>query len=86
MVVVTVSAGMAFLSFNQIRPTQWAVRWTACLVLGGLAAYNYAAFGLPGSQYWIEENGFAAIFLMLLVGMGVGLLVAWIWERKSSRS
>jgi len=86
MVILMISAGITYLRFNQIRSAQWTVRWTACLFLGGLAAYNYAALGFPGSQGWIEKNGFSAIIVMLFIGMGVGLLAAWIWERRFSRA
>jgi len=85
MVILIVSAGITFLSMSQIRSIQWSLRWTICLILGGLAAYNYAAFGLPGSQASIDEFGFSAILIMLLVGMGFGLLAAWIWEKRSSK-
>jgi beta-N-acetylhexosaminidase len=86
MVILIVSAGITFLSVSQIRSVQWSIRWTICLILGGLAAYNYAAFGLPGSQSSIDEFGFSAILIMLLVGMGLGLLAAWIWEKRSSKT
>ena len=85
MVMLVVSAGMAFLGFSQIRSTQWALRWTVCVVLGGLVAYNYAALGLPGSKALVELNGFAAILIMMLIGMGLGLLGAWLWERYLAR-
>jgi hypothetical protein len=26
---------------SQVRTMVWSVRWTICLILGGLAAYNY---------------------------------------------
>ena len=86
MVILMISAGITYLRFNQIRSTQWTVRWTACLFLGGLAAYNYAALGLPGSQSCIEENGFSAIIVMLFIGMGLGLLAAWFWEKRSFKN
>ena len=86
MVILIVSAAITFLSTSQIRSVQWSIRWTTCLILGGLAAYNYAAFGLPGSQTSISQFGFSAILIMLLVGMGFGLLAAWIWEKWSSKT
>jgi hypothetical protein len=86
MVILIVSAAITFLSMSQIRSVQWSIRWTICLFLGGLAAYNYAAFGLPGSQASISEFGFSAILIMLVVGMGFGLLAGRIWERRSSKT
>lgn len=86
MVILIVSAAITFLSMSQIRSVQWSIRWSICLFLGGLAAYNYAAFGLPGSQASIGEFGFSAILIMLLFGMGFGLLAAWLWEKRSSKT
>jgi beta-N-acetylhexosaminidase len=86
MVMLIFSAGMVFYGFSQTRSTQWALRWTVSAVLGGLAAYNYAALGLPGSKSLIEVNGFAAILIMMLIGMGLGLLGVWLWERYSKRA
>ena len=85
-VILAVSGGITYLSFSQFRSIQWSVRWTACMILGGLAAFNYAALGLPGSQSWIQENGFSGILFMLAVGMGIGLLFAWIWERANKKT
>jgi beta-N-acetylhexosaminidase len=85
MVILIMSAGITYLSVSQIRSMQWSLRWTVCLVLGGLAAYNYAAFGLPGSQPWIESSGFSAILIMLLIGMAMGLLAAWAWESGATK-
>jgi beta-N-acetylhexosaminidase len=85
MVLLVVSGVMAFFSFNQIRSTKLALRWTFCIVLGGLASYNYAALGLPGSKMWIGANGFTGILVMMLVGMGLGLLAAWLWEIYTTR-
>jgi beta-N-acetylhexosaminidase len=83
--LLAVSGVLTFFSFSQIRSTQIALRWTICVILGGLAAYNYAALGFPGSKSWIEFNGFPAILIMVLVGIGLGLLSAWFWEFFNKR-
>ena len=81
MVILTVSGGISFLSLSQFRSVQWSVRWTACMILGGLAAYNYAALGFPGSPILIQEIGFSAILVLMAIGMCIGLLFAWVWDR-----
>jgi beta-N-acetylhexosaminidase len=83
--LLAVSGVLTFFSFSQIRSTQIALRWTICVILGGLAAYNYAALGFPGSKSWVELNGFPAILIMILVGIGLGLLSAWFWEFYNKR-
>jgi beta-N-acetylhexosaminidase len=83
---LAVSGVLTFFSFSQIRSTQMALRWTICVILGGLVAYNYAALGLPGSKPSIENNGFPAIIIMMLVGIGLGLLAAWSWEFYVTRA
>jgi hypothetical protein len=80
-----VCGAITFISFSQIRSLQLTIRWTMCLILGGLAGYNYAALGFPGSKTWIESNGFSSILVLMLIGMGLGLLVAWLWELNNAR-
>jgi beta-N-acetylhexosaminidase len=86
MILILFGAGMVFIIISQMRSLLWALRWTLCVVLGGLAAYNYSVFGLPGSAKWIESSGFAAILIMLVTGMSVGLLAAYSWERIATRN
>jgi beta-N-acetylhexosaminidase len=86
MVILAITAGILFFSFSQIRSAQWALRWTACAILGGLVAYNYAALGFAGSKSLIEEMGFNAILLLMILGLGLGLVGAWLWERYFTKS
>jgi hypothetical protein len=86
MVLLAAGGAVVYFSFGQNRSARLALRWTVCVIFGGLAAYNYAALGFPGSKSWIESNGFPAILIMMLAGMGLGLLAAWLWEFYSARS
>jgi beta-N-acetylhexosaminidase len=77
--------GLTFFAASRRRPLRWVLRWTFCVFLGGLAAYNYAALGLPGSASWLAQAGFMALCGMILVGIGAGLLAAFIWEQQDRR-
>jgi peptidoglycan/LPS O-acetylase OafA/YrhL len=86
MILIMFGGGMVFIIISQMRNLLWSLRWTLCVILGGLAAYNYSVFGLPGSPAWIQSSGFAAILIMLVAGMGLGLLCAFTWERITTRN
>jgi hypothetical protein len=86
MLFLLAAASFTFLVASRMRPLRWVLRWTLCAFLGGLAAYNYAALGLPGSAQWLAEAGFVALIWMMLLGIGVGLLAAFIWEGRERAS
>jgi beta-N-acetylhexosaminidase len=81
MIVLAALAGLTFLATTRRRSLRWALRWTFCVFLGGLAAYDYAAMGLPGSAAWLLATGFAALLAMIVLGVALGLLAAFLWER-----
>lgn len=85
MLILGSVAGLTFFAAGRRRPLRWVLRWTFCVFLGGLAAYNYAALGLPGSANWLAQAGFMALFGMILLGVGLGLLAAFIWEKRARR-
>ncbi len=62
---------------GQIR---WGVRGGFLALIGGLAAYNYLAMGLPGSENLLESSGALGILLITILGCLVGILAAWIWR------
>jgi beta-N-acetylhexosaminidase len=86
MLVLFAAASFTFLVVSRIRPFRWVLRWTLCAFLGGLAAYNYAALGLPGSAQWLAEAGIDSLEKLALLGAGVGLLAAFIWEQRARRA
>ncbi|MFZ5821610.1 MAG: glycoside hydrolase family 3 N-terminal domain-containing protein [Chloroflexota bacterium] len=63
---------------------RWGWRWGLCALLGGLAGYNYAALGLPGSVSLTLENGVAGLLVVTGGGELLGLALAWLWARRSS--
>jgi beta-N-acetylhexosaminidase len=62
---------------------QWGIRWTLCAALGGLGAYNYLAFGLPGGKGWLMKSGFWGMGGIIFAGILGGLAVGWLWRKLS---
>jgi len=85
LLLITVAL-LTFFAASRARPARWVLRWTLCVVLGGLVGYNYAALRLPGSVEWLSTAGFSALLWMMLAGVGLGLLVAFLWELRERGS
>ncbi len=59
-----------------------AFRWALGIALGGLAAYNYLAFGLFGSMNWLVIRGISGLITFVIFGELLGFIVGWIWSRR----
>lgn len=76
------SAILAFWAVSRIISPRWGLRWALCVLLGGLAAYNYLALGLPGAAEWIaSEAGAFGVLILTLAGEALGVLAAWVWQQ-----
>ena len=85
MIAVIGGALLTFWAMSRLVSRRWGLRWALCVFLGGLAAYNYLALGLPGAANWIATPAGAFRALMLtLAGELIGSLAAWIWMRLFS--
>ncbi len=76
--------GLGYLAFwlgGKIFSTRWGLRWAFCVFMGGLLAYNYLAFGLPGSADWIKLHGLPGILGVVILGAGLGLGGGWLWVK-----
>ncbi|MBU4225737.1 MAG: hypothetical protein KKC71_07940, partial [Chloroflexi bacterium] len=76
--------GLAYLAFwlgGRTFSTRWGLRWAFCVFMGGLLAYNYLAFGLPGSADWIKLHGLPGILGVVILGAGLGLGCGWVWVK-----
>jgi len=72
----------------RLSAARWGLRWGLCMLIGGLAAYNYIALDLPGSQAVVGKGGSGGVLLVSLAGVALGAMTAWIWrsvERKAER-
>ncbi len=85
MLVLLALAGGTALTFwaaRSLLSVQWALRFSLCVILGGLASYNYLALGLPGAAGWVASGGGAfSILILTFVGEAIGLIGAWVWLR-----
>ncbi len=76
--------GLAYSAFwlgGRTFSTRWGLRWAFCVFMGGLLAYNYLAFGLPGSADWIKLHGLPGILGVVILGAVLGLGGGWLWVK-----
>ncbi len=69
-------------SLAQVR---WGLRWAMCVVIGGLAAYNYLALDLPGSQALIEKGVTSGTVIVTVIGVFLGALAGGVWRWSEER-
>lgn len=87
MLMTTVVGLISYRLAAYIGQVRWGVRSGFMALIGGLAAYNYLALGLPGSQNLLNSAGSWGIILVTLLGCAVGIIAAWSWRalRTSSK-
>jgi beta-N-acetylhexosaminidase len=80
-------AGMAVVYWLglQFAEARWAARWALLALLGGLAAYNYLVLDMPGSVFWVDDQGMSAFLQAILLGQVMGFLGGWVWRLMSER-
>lgn len=71
--------------FSLVGQTRWGMRAGFLTLIGGLAAYSYLALQLPGSQSIINRSIPQGVFITTLVGISLGLLLAWVWRSLASK-
>jgi len=79
--------GLAYLALwlgGRIFSKRWGLRWSFCVILGGLLGYNYLALGLPGSAAWIKASGLAGILGVVVLGAALGFGSGWLWKKAVS--
>jgi beta-N-acetylhexosaminidase len=82
------SAALTYWAASRIISPRWGVRFALAVLVGGLAAYNYLALGLPSAPDWIasDSGGAFGVLLFALAGEAVGILLVWVWWRWFSES
>ena len=81
MILLLVGGLLAFFAGNRLESRKWGMRWGLCAVSCGLLAYNYFAFGLPGSQDFTVSNGMSGILGVTLCGLLFGWGIGWLWSQ-----
>jgi beta-N-acetylhexosaminidase len=66
----------------RIADRRTAFRWSLGIALGGLAAYNYLAFGLFGIMNWLSASGLLGLIMFVLLGELLGFVAGWLWARR----
>jgi hypothetical protein len=66
----------------RITDRRSALRWALGSALGGLAAYNYLAFGLLNSMGWLIASGLSGVILFVFLGELIGFVAGWVWSRR----
>lgn len=80
-VLVTGSFGGAIFWFTtSTGMLRWGIRSAFLALIGGLVAYTYLAFKLPGSDLFMENVGAWGILLVALTGSMIGWGAAWGWR------
>lgn len=73
---------IAFMAGERIESQRWGVRWALTTMLGGLAAYNYLALGLPGSTI-ATADGLSSVIIFIVLAELLGWLAGWLWLRRT---
>lgn len=80
--IISAGIGMAIYwistIFGQIR---WALRSAFLALIGGLLAYSYMAFNLPGTPIFIQSSGTGGIILITILGAISGWGVGFVWQK-----
>jgi beta-N-acetylhexosaminidase len=62
---------------------RWGLRSGLLAVIGGLLAYLYIAFGLPGSEQLLQIPGAWGILIVTILGSGLGWGASFGWQKAS---
>lgn len=80
MIVLLVGVGyLVFMIGNRHVTPRWGARWALCAVAGGVIAYSYLAFRMPGAAQFLKDTGLLGLMGVVLLGAaaGFGLALAW---------
>ena len=86
MLFIVLSASLAYWAGSLLQSQRWGWRWGICVLLGGLAGYNFTALGLLGSTQIVLAGGLGSVLGISAVGELIGLGIAWLWSRQASES
>jgi beta-N-acetylhexosaminidase len=82
MIFIVFSMAIGYGMGVRISGIRSAFRWTLGIALGGLAAYNYLAFGLFGIVDWLTVSGLPGVITFLFAGEVLGFAAGWAWSKR----
>jgi len=82
MLFVAASAWAGYWLGNRLGTNRLSLRRALGILLGGLLAYNYLVFGLPGGLSWSAANGLPGVIGIVLLGELLGFGAVWAWTRR----
>lgn len=82
MFLILCSAGIAYGIVIRVTQRRSALRWALGILLGGLFAYNFLAFGLFGIANWLINAGLSGVITFVFFGELLGFAGGWLWSRR----
>ena len=82
MLFLAFSIWVAYAAGSRLTNRRSRYRWTLGIALGGLAAYNYLAFGLFGIMNWLIVSGISGVIMFIFLGELLGFAAGWVWSRR----
>jgi beta-N-acetylhexosaminidase len=79
---VSILIGAAIYWFTKtFGPLRWGVRASLLAVIGGILAYLYIAFSLPGSEQLLSIPGAWGILMVTVLGAAIGWGASYGWQK-----
>jgi len=82
MFLIAFSAWVGYWISRQWFSRQGAFRFTLCILLGGLIAYNYLVLGMPGGSLVLTSNGLTGVLVVVFLGELLGFGAGLLWARR----
>ncbi len=82
MFIIALSMAVGYGVGVRIAGPRSAFRWALGIVLGGLAAYNYLAFGLFGIPNWLTVSGLPGVIVFVFAGEFLGFTAGLVWSKR----
>lgn len=80
--LILFSAGITYGIVIRVAYRRSALRWALGILLGGLLAYNFLAFGLFGITNWLINAGLSGVIAFIFLGELLGFVGGWLWSRR----
>jgi hypothetical protein len=82
MLFITLCVGLGYFAGLRLENRRSALRWALGITIGGLAAYNYLAFGLFGIFGWLASSGLGGLLAFVFAGELLGFAGGWAWSKR----